>query len=268
MAVPVLAGTTMMGNINTNTALNPTSTNAAPLQAEPGPAPSVASPASPPANANRISAPTAAPTLPLAGLQLTSFDPAFAQFASSAMKTASSAPASESQPVPSALLKDPVALDGTLRECPQDKPLAVLIDLDPAGGGFAAPATPMQLPEHAAALGEMRSADITIAWISGRSLSDTGAIRTALEQSGLDPRGEDILILTSSDNDSKQEMRAAFAAATCLIAIAGNERGDFDERFGYLRNPADGAALDRLIGKTWFLIRNIFASPTIGNPDR
>ncbi|NJK31325.1 MAG: hypothetical protein HC927_02305 [Deltaproteobacteria bacterium] len=48
------------------------------------------------------------------------------------------------------------------------------------------------------------------------------------------------------------------AATACIIAIAGDERADFDERYRYLRNPRAGAQLDLLIDDGWFLIEPIF----------
>lgn len=202
---------------------------------------------------------------PLATMQLTSFDPAFAQFAEASM---AALVASNAGAMPmSALLKDPVALDGQRKACLPDQPAAAIIDLDPQGGRFAAPAITPQLPEHAAALAAMRDAGITIAWISDSPITATGAIRTALEQSGLDPRGQDVLVLTSNPDDRKQALRDALSANSCLIAIAGDERPDFDERFRYLKNPAAGAGLEVLIGNAWFLINNIFPSTTSTGPD-
>ena len=223
------------------------------------------------------SSPAAAPTpaesaapavhVPLASLQLTSFDPAFARFAERALSmmaepNGSETTGKEDKEVarPSALLADPVALDGKRARCLADQPTSVLIDLDPAEGAFAPPARPASLPEHAAALASLREAGIFIGWVSQNSVIETGAVRSALEQSGLDPSGGDVLLLIAGEDDRKQSLRENFARSACIIAIAGDERADFDERFRYLRNPAAGARLDRLIGDAWHLIRPIFPS--------
>lgn len=211
--------------------------------------------ASPPASA--------APSLPLAALQLTTFDPAFAEFARIAGAAAPTVKAATpAKPVLSALLADPVALDGARAACQPDAQPAVVIDLDPADSRFAPPPSPSALPEHAAALAAMRDAGIAVAWISQSPITQTGAIRTALEQAGLDPRGQDILVLAANPDDRKQVLREALANNACILAIAGDERADFDERFRYLRNPAAGAGLEKLIGDTWFIVRNIFPAPS------
>ncbi len=228
----------------------------------------------PPSGAAPEMAPDRAPraaSAPLASLQLTSFDPAFALMAERALEvlaTHESAAASEAEAVVfSALLADPVALDGERKACPADQRRAVLIDLDPAGAVFTPPANPTALPEHAAVLASLREAGVIIGWISQSSIIATGSVREALEQSGLDPRGQDVLLLMGNNDDRKQTQREAFGQITCVIAIAGDERADFDERFRYLRNPAEGAGLDRLIGDVWHLVRPIFPSTfSTGNP--
>ena len=55
---------------------------------------------------------------------------------------------------------------------------------------------------------------------------------------------------------------ADFAAEFCVVALAGDERADFDELFQYLKNPAAAAPLEALIGKGWFLIPQPLTSPS------
>lgn len=230
------------------------------------PAP-LAQAASPPSPAN----PNLAARAPLASMQITNFDPAFALFAERALTIAAAhkeALAQDEAAVAlSAMLADPVELDGRRAQCLANQPAAVLIDLDPAGGKFAPPSVVTPLVEHAAALARLREGGILIGWVTQNSVTQTGAIRSALEQSGLDPRGRDVLLLIAGDNDRKQSLRESFARSACIIAIAGDDRTDFDERFRYLRNPAAGAGLDRLIGDAWHLVRPLFPSTsTTGTP--
>lgn len=162
----------------------------------------------------------------------------------------------------SAMLSDPIVLDGQRRRCaPNDKPVAV-IDLDPAGRIFAPPANPARQPGLTLGLEVLRQAGVAIAWLSDLSINQSGALRTALEQSGLDPRGEDIVSLRRDADDRKQLRKDNLADNACIIAIAGDDRPDFDERFKYLRNPEAGAGLEPLIGNGWFLIEPVF--PTQG----
>ena len=91
--------------------------------------------------------------------------------------------------LPSAVLADPVALDGKRRRCAPGEQLIAVIDLDPAGGMFVPPASPARDPGIALGLAVLRAAGVEIAWLSDLSTNQSGAVRTALEQSGLDPRG-------------------------------------------------------------------------------
>ena len=158
----------------------------------------------------------------------------------------------------SAMLADPIALDGQRKRCaPGQQPVAV-IDLDPAGGLFDPPADPERIPAAALGLAVLREAGVQIAWLSDLPVAQIGAVRTALEIAGLDLRGQDIVSLRRDPEDRKQARKESLAATSCIIAIAGDAKPDFDERFQYLRNPEAGAALDTAIGDGWFLIDPIF----------
>lgn len=154
----------------------------------------------------------------------------------------------------SAMLSDPIALDGQRRRCAAGEQAVALIDLDPKGSIFSPPANPEKQPGLALGLSVMREAGVVIAWLSDLSVNESGALRTVLEQSGLDPRGEDIISLRRDADDSKHKRKDNLAGITCIVAIAGDERPDFDERLKYLRNPEAGAGLEPLIGNGWFLI--------------
>lgn len=173
---------------------------------------------------------------------------------------ASARQAAQGAELPSAMLADPVALDGQRRRCAVGEQLIAVIDLDPAGGVFAPPASPAREPGLALGLAVLREAGVEIAWLSDLSTTQSGALRTALEQSGLDPRGQDIVSLRREQADTKDQRRANLGGIACIVAIAGDERPDFDMRFRYLRNPEAGAAIETLIGDGWFLIE-----PLIGN---
>lgn len=158
----------------------------------------------------------------------------------------------------SAMLADPIALDGQRKRCaPGQQPVAV-IDLDPAGGLFDPPADPERIPAAALGLAVLREAGVQIAWLSDLPVAQNGAVRTALEIAGLDLRGQDIVSLRRDPEDRKQARKESLAATSCIIAIAGDAKPDFDERFQYLRNPEAGAALETAIGDGWFLIDPIF----------
>ncbi len=167
---------------------------------------------------------------------------------------ASARAAAKGEELPSALLADPVALDGKRRRCAKGEQLIAMIDLDPAGGPFTPPASPAAVPGLALGLAVLREAGIEVAWISDLPTEQSGLVRAALEKSGLDPRGEDIISLRRDESDSKDQRRGSLAGVSCIIAIAGDERPDFDERFKYLRSPEAGAGIEPVVGDGWFLI--------------
>lgn len=160
---------------------------------------------------------------------------------------------------PSAILADPTALSGERKPCPGG-PAAVLVDLDPPGGLLAPEPALSGDAGLAAGLARLRRAGVEIAWISGQSAAHAGALREALAKAKLDPDGNDTLLLMRYPGDRKQTRREDLAARTCLVAIAGDERGDFDELYDYLVNPEAALGLELLIGDGWFLVPSLSPS--------
>lgn len=297
VAIPALAGSTMIGSrvidredpaenpaaapapAAATVAAPPSAPVVKPVQAAPVPTVTVA--AAPPAATPSVTtpvtprpmplpAPVAAPIRPPAAQQPAAPAPAplvsfpspdnplppgqatFARFVRYA--EASARGLSGGADLTSAMLSDPVALDGKRRRCAVSEQLVALIDLDPVDGMFAPPAAPAPQPGVALGLALLRDAGVEIAWLTDLPVVQSGAVRTALERSGLDPRGQDIISLRRDEADTKQQRKDSLAGITCIIAIAGDERPDFDERFKYLRNPEVGAGIEPLIGDGWFLI--------------
>ncbi|MEM8724910.1 MAG: hypothetical protein AAGE86_05230 [Pseudomonadota bacterium] len=153
----------------------------------------------------------------------------------------------------SAMLADPSTLRAVRAPCVTNIP-TVLIDLDPDEGAITTDAVKAAPAEFIQGLARLREAQIDIAWISGQSAADAGNIRVALKQSGLDPDNKDRLLLMRYPGDRKQTRRRDLAKTSCVIAIAGDARTDFDELFEYLVNPEAALALELLIGQGWFLI--------------
>ncbi|AWW72991.1 hypothetical protein CD351_00965 [Erythrobacter sp. KY5] len=153
----------------------------------------------------------------------------------------------------SAILIDRVNLEPDRASCVGIQP-TVLIDLDPNEGTFSPLDAGNPPAGLAAGLDRLRAAGVAIAWISGGASSSSELYRDALARTGLDESGADQLLLMRGPDDRKQIRREQLAQQTCLIAIAGDDRSDFDELYDYLLNPGDAAVLEPLIGEGWFLI--------------
>ena len=153
----------------------------------------------------------------------------------------------------SAMLASPGTLEPATQQC-SVHPAALLIDLDPAAGVLD-PATAIHAdPRLAGMLAGLRGDGVTIAWASASTADRAGAVRRALVASGLDPAGRDELALLRYPEERKQTRREDFAREFCVVAIAGDDRRDFDELFQYLKDPSLATPLEPLIGAGWFLI--------------
>lgn len=153
----------------------------------------------------------------------------------------------------SAMLAAPGTLAPETAEC-SVHPAAVLIDLDPGAAVLDPAAATHTDPRLARTLAALRAQRIAVAWLSGNTADQAGAVRRALVASGLDPDGKDELALLRYPEERKQTRREDLAKEFCLVAIAGDQRSDFDELFQYLKDPALAAPLEPLIGNGWFLI--------------
>ena len=148
---------------------------------------------------------------------------------------------------------------GTLLEIARMQPCtakvpAVIVDLDPAGGVFAPLQGLTPAPGVAAGLARIRAAGAAVLWVTALPASRVGELAEVLRQTGLDPEGRDPLLLARSPEDRKQVLREEANKDVCVIAIAGDRKGDFDELFDYLRDPRSGDSLDYLLGAGWFLV--------------
>ncbi|MEP7222186.1 MAG: hypothetical protein ABI673_05905 [Novosphingobium sp.] len=147
-------------------------------------------------------------------------------------------------------LKSPLAAPH-LSQCGGQAP-AVVIDLDPGLSVFnPAAATPQ--PGLGEALAALRSAGVTVMWASALPVEQAEEVHVALARTGLDPARIDRLLLLNGPGDRKQARRAAAARNWCVIAMAGDRRGDFDEVFDYLRDPDSSIPADDLFGKGWYI---------------
>ena len=221
------------------------------VEVEPAPVAELATPvASAPLPENMIAGPAPAPkqdnpaSIAAAGPYLRLVDYA---------RSKATAPLSNDTPPVSAVLSNPTRLDGERKPCRASRPV-VLIDIDPHGGAIDPQSAPAASASLVGGLQSLRDEGIDIAWLSQSSAARAGDIRAALTRTGLDPQAKDRLVLMRYRGDRKQTRREEIAKESCLIAIAGDHREDFDELFEYLVNPETALGLDLLIGDGWFLV--------------
>lgn len=137
---------------------------------------------------------------------------------------------------------------------------AVLIDLDPADGALDTTRV-QENPALTRALARLRAAGVEVVWSASLTADRAGDVRSWLRRSGLDPQGKDRQLLLRYSEDRKQTRRKQASSETCLIAMLGDERSDFDELFDYLKNPDAAVGLDAMLGKGWFLAPVSAAEP-------
>ncbi|MFM6931042.1 MAG: hypothetical protein ACKOUT_02220, partial [Novosphingobium sp.] len=167
---------------------------------------------------------------------------------------AGSAPSGK--PVQSALLdqRSLAALPRT--EACSDQRGALLIDLDVGEKPFDLTDPPSPAPGLADHLRKIRGTGVAVVWIAALPEAAASDLGTILKATGLDPLGIDRTLLLRRGETRKQQILNRADTDWCVLAIAGDRKGDFDEVFDYLRNP-DGPvalALEQQMGAGWFLV--------------
>lgn len=137
--------------------------------------------------------------------------------------------------------------------CDQLAP-AVLIDLDPAAGAFAPAHAGGAAPGLGDALVAVRAAGLVVLWATDLPVTLAPEVYRTLRASGLDAEGIDRLLLNRTSDERKELRKRAAAADYCIVAAAGDKRGDFAELYDYLRNPAAAVALEPRFGAGWFMV--------------
>ena len=138
------------------------------------------------------------------------------------------------------------------RPCTARHP-AVILDLDKAQAALAPQHVTGAAPGLAVNLARLREAGIVVLWISQLPSSSVVDVANVLRASGLDPEGRDQLLLVRNPEDRKQQLREQANEDVCIVAIAGDQRSDFDELFDFLRDPDSALGLELMMGNGWFL---------------
>ena len=134
------------------------------------------------------------------------------------------------------------------------------------------------VPGSVEALAALRAAGVTPIFISNRDARNAGPAAAALGGAGLGPavHGETLFlkgdVAPGSDKDPR---RAAVAQKWCVLAMVGDQLGDFSDRFNAKaltvaarRDLAQSEPIRALWGAGWFLMPNPLYGPgTVGSFD-
>jgi 5'-nucleotidase (lipoprotein e(P4) family) len=131
------------------------------------------------------------------------------------------------------------------------------------------------VPGAVAALQAIRAAGIKVIFISNRSLENVGYTELALDAAGLGPARHLKELFVTGDapgGSAKDARRALVASRYCVVAMAGDQLGDFTDLFNSIGDPAvrremaEGWHISRLWGNGWFVLPNpVYGTGVKGN---
>lgn len=129
------------------------------------------------------------------------------------------------------------------------------------------------MPGASAALSAIRSVGIAVIFNSNRQAANAAQTEMAIEHAGLGPaRHRDSLMLQGDlgAGSAKDPRRAAIAARYCVVAMAGDQLGDFSDLFNARtlsiperRRAATRGRFAALWGNGWFMLSNPVYGPGI-----
>ena len=120
-------------------------------------------------------------------------------------------------------------------------------------------------PGAVQALTALRAMGVTIVFNTNRSAGSADATRAAIEGAGLGPavHGETLFLAGDDAMRSKKDgRRQTIAARYCVVAMGGDQLGDFSDLFNTIKSPAErrDATLSNPIaakwGTGWFVLPN------------
>lgn len=121
------------------------------------------------------------------------------------------------------------------------------------------------VPGAVAALRDLRAMGVTVIFNTNRLAANAAQTAHAIEAAGLGPAVHGQTLFLAGDDASgsrKDGRRATIAASHCVIALVGDQLGDFSDLFNVGATPsarraaAQGDAVARLWGRGWFVLPN------------
>ena len=131
----------------------------------------------------------------------------------------------------------------------------------------------LPMPGAVAALAAMRRAGVTVIFNSNRLTRYAAQTRAAIEGAGLGPAVHRRTLWLKGDlgtSSEKDPRRAEISRRYCVIAMAGDQLGDFSDLFNVRglgvrdrREAAAAGAFGRLWGNGWFMLSNPVYGPSL-----
>lgn len=121
------------------------------------------------------------------------------------------------------------------------------------------------VPGAVEAISAARRAGVAVVYISNRTAANAPATARALEGAGLGKAvpGETLLLKKEGAGSGKDARRAQVAETHCVVALVGDQLGDFSDLFSApgmtpaaRRAAADGVQIEPLWGAGWFMLPN------------
>lgn len=127
------------------------------------------------------------------------------------------------------------------------------------GGTTARP-----VPGAVEAVRALRASGITVVFNTNRSAENTAATQAMVQRLGVGPVaiGDTLYLSDRATGSAKDSRRARVAARYCVVAMAGDQLGDFSDLFNAGLTPpqrraaTEAPAIARLWGAGWFVLPN------------
>ncbi|RKE49786.1 5'-nucleotidase (lipoprotein e(P4) family) [Sphingomonas sp. PP-CC-3G-468] len=133
------------------------------------------------------------------------------------------------------------------------------------------------VPGAPAALAQLRAMGVTVIFNTNRSAANAAQTEATIEAAGLGPaRHGETLFLAGDDalGSKKDGRRATIAARYCVVAMGGDQLGDFSDLFNAGQTPAarratvQSPAIAARWGAGWFVLPNpVYGTALKGNRD-
>lgn len=205
--------------------------------------------------------------------------------------------AARSRPAESVVLAEGATLEGpAFRPC-GDRPLAVVLDVDETAvqnlgyeydearraGSYdegrwerwerTGANAVLPMPGAVTALRAVREAGVTVIFNSNRLAANAAQTQAAIEGAGLGPARHGETLFLKGDvapGSAKDPRRGAISQRYCVIAMAGDQLGDFSDLFNARelsvpdrRRAATSGRFAQMWGNGWFLLSNPVYGPGI-----